>query len=267
MKNKSLLYIGMAATMLACKVQQPAVTITPNSLVTQGPLWGAIWQQKASEYKALCFQAYNTARMQLDLILQQPHSKPLAVVTDIDETILDNSPYQVHIASQNMEYSDKTWIEWTKRVDCDTVPGGLSFFQYAKSRGVDVFYITNRLEEEREQTLKDLQRWNFPDAKNEHLILKTAGSGKGIRRDIVSKTHEIVMLFGDNLSDFSSAFDKQPTDTRNNLTISNAALFGNRFIVLPNTMYGDWESMLYNYQHQLSPAEKDSLIKRGLKSY
>lgn len=256
-------------TVAACKTQKPA-TVTSASktaLVTQGPLWGAVWQQKASEYRALCFQAYNTARFQLDLILQQPHSKPLAVVTDIDETILDNSPYQVHIAAANQEYSDKTWIEWTRRIDCDTVPGGLSFFQYAKSKGVAVFYITNRLEEERPQTLKDLQRWNFPDATNDHLVLKTNGSGKGSRRDAVAQTHEIVMLFGDNLSDFSSAFDKQPTDTRNNLTKSNAALFGTRFIVLPNAMYGDWEGMLYKYQHQLPPNQKDSIILSGMKTY
>lgn len=257
----------LIVSIASCKVQQHAVSKSAPTLVTQGPLWGAVWQQKASEYRALCFQAYNTARFQLDLLLQQPHSKPLAVVTDIDETVLDNSPYQVHIAENNQEYSDATWIEWTKRIDCDTVPGGLSFFKYAKSKGVAVFYITNRLEEERTQTLTDLQRWNFPDATNDHLILKTAGSGKQPRRDIVAKTHEIIMLFGDNLSDFSSVFDKESTDTRNNLTQSNAAQFGTRFIVLPNAMYGDWEGMLYQYQHQLPQATKDSIIVQQLKKY
>ncbi|HRQ50303.1 MAG TPA: HAD family acid phosphatase, partial [Agriterribacter sp.] len=137
----------------ACKVQRVTAVNGRASLVTQGPLWGAVWQQKAAEYKALCFQAYNTARMQLDMLLQQSYSKPVALVTDIDETILDNSPYQVHIALKQEEYADASWMEWTKRVDCDTVPGALSFFQYAKSRGVDVFYITNRLEAEREATL------------------------------------------------------------------------------------------------------------------
>ncbi|MFT3948738.1 MAG: 5'-nucleotidase, lipoprotein e(P4) family [Agriterribacter sp.] len=253
---------------ISCKVQHSAVSnVNAPSLVTQGPLWGAVWQQKASEYKALCFQAYNTARLQLDILLKENHDKPLAVVTDIDETILDNSPYQVYSALKNEEYSDSSWIAWTKRVDCDTVPGGLSFFQYAKSKGVSVFYITNRLEEERPQTLKELQRWNFPDATNDHLILKTAGSGKGPRRDKVSENYEIVMLFGDNLSDFSSVFDKQPTETRNALTRSNAGLFGSRFIVLPNTMYGDWENMLYQYRHELAPAVKDSIMLQGLKKY
>ncbi len=254
---------------VSCKVQRNAATGSANtpSLVVQGPLWGAVWQQRASEYKALCYQAYNAARVQLDLLLKEPHTKPLAVVTDIDETILDNSPYQVHSALRNEEYSDSAWMVWTRRVECDTVPGGLSFFQYANSKGVSVFYITNRREEEREQTLKDLQRWNFPDAVDGHLILKTEGSGKGPRRDAVSETHDIIMLFGDNLSDFSSAFDKRPEDIRNTLTRQNADLFGSRFIVLPNAMYGDWESMLYEYKHELPRSDKDSLVLKGLKRY
>lgn len=251
----------------SCKVQQTASDVHPATLVTQGPLWGAAWQQKAAEYKALCFQAYNTAKWQLDLILSRPHNKPVAVVTDIDETILDNSPYQVHSALKNEEYSDSTWIEWTKRVDCDTVPGGLSFFQYAKSRGVSVYYITNRLEEEREQTLKELQRWNFPDATNDHLILKTAGSGKGPRREVVSKTHEIVMLFGDNLSDFSAVFDKKNGEERDQQAHNNAALFGSRFIVLPNVMYGDWEGALYNYHYELPAKKKEHIVIDQLKKY
>lgn len=260
----AILLTGILSCTSTKKTQSPATT---GHLVVQGPLWGAVWQQRASEYRALCYQAYNTARMQLDILLQQPHTRPLAVVTDIDETVLDNSPYQVHIAEKNEEYADASWIEWTKRVDCDTVPGALHFFNYAKSKGVDVFYITNRLEEEREQTLQDLQRWHFPDATNEHLILKTGGSGKGPRRDAISKTHEIVMLFGDNLSDFSSAFDKRPEGIRNTITQQNADLFGYRFIVLPNAMYGDWESMLYEYKHELRPAVKDSMILRKLKRY
>ena len=268
MRIKYSMSILLCLFIFSCRVQHnTSSNVKAPPLVTQGPLWGAVWQQKASEYKALCYQAYNIARLQLDEILKAPHSKPLAVVTDIDETILDNSPYQVHSALMNEKYSDSSWIVWTKRVDCDTVPGGLSFFSYAKSRGADVFYITNRLEEEREQTLKELQRWNFPDASNDHLILKTTGSGKEPRRAVVAQTHDIVMLFGDNLSDFSAVFDKQPLDKRNATTRDNATLFGTKFIVLPNVMYGDWEGMLYQYKHTLPPATKDSIIISGLKKY
>jgi len=252
----------------ACRVQKvSSVSQSANSLVIHGPLWGAMWQQKAAEYKALCYQAYNIARLRLDVILQQQHSKPLAIVTDIDETVLDNSPYEIHRALQDSGYSDETWMEWTAKVECDTIPGALSFLKYASSKGVRVFYITNRLEAERNPTLKDLQRWNFPDAVHDHLFLKQTTSGKEQRRGIVTKDHEIVLLFGDNLSDFSAVFDKQPFAERDARVTNNAQLFGERFIVLPNAAYGDWEGALYNFNYNLSASQKDSIIKKQLRTY
>ena len=254
--------------MVACRVQKiSSGTNHAQSMVIQGPLWGAMWQQKAAEYKALCYQAYNIASLRLDAILLQPHTKPLAIVTDIDETILDNSPYAVHQAFRNLGYSDETWMQWTARTECDTIPGSLSFLKYASSKGVQVFYITNRLEAERSPTLKDLQRWNFPDATNDHLFLKQTTSGKEQRRSIVAQNHEIVLLLGDNLSDFSPIFDKQPFEKRNMAVTNNAVYFGARFIVLPNATYGDWEGALYNFDYNLTPEQKDSIIKLQLRTY
>jgi len=75
------------------------------------------------------------------------------------------------------------------------------------------------------------------------------------------------MLCGDNLSDFSAVFDKQPFPERDKRVTDNAQLFGEKFIVLPNASYGDWEGALYNFNYNLSPAQKDSAILRQLKTY
>ena len=69
---------------------------------------------------------------------------------------------------------------------------------------------------------------------------------------------------GDNLGDFSFLFDKKNTEERMQNVNSIAAEFGNRFIVLPNPTYGDWESSLYNYNYSLTQAQKDSVIKASL---
>jgi 5'-nucleotidase (lipoprotein e(P4) family) len=273
MSVRNILYAAVLLVFTAgagCRVSKQSVTKagTPSySLDTRGPVWGAVWQQRAAEYKALCFQAYNTARLQLDRLLTQPHDKPLAVVTDIDETVLDNSPYTLHRALLDSGYSEAAWLAWTARSACDTVPGALSFLQYAAARKVQVFYISNRLEAERTATLQNLQRWNFPDADNDHLLLKQTTSGKEERRQTVAKQYDILLLMGDNLSDFSSIFDKQTTSTRGQLVTDNAAVFGNRFIVLPNVMYGDWEGALFDYRYGLQPAQKDSIIEAQLKTY
>lgn len=215
----------------------------------------------------MCFQAYNTAATRLDEYLQQGSAKPPAIVTDIDETVLDNSPFTVHTALARQAYSDSAWQHWTAKAVCDTVPGALSFLKYAAAKGVTIFYITNRAMPEQAATLQNLRHWGFPDADDNHLLLKTTTSGKEARRQQVLQRHDIIMLLGDNLSDFSAVFDKQPYLQRDQLTGANAAAFGRRFIVLPNAMYGDWQGALYDYNYQLSPHQLDSLLKSRLKNY
>lgn len=264
-----LLTCALLAGMIACKTTQPPASQTSSSTILQpyGPAWAALWQQKAAEYKALCFQAYNIARIRVDESLSQSATLPLAIVTDIDETVLDNSPYTVHTALKGEGYAEKTWMEWTAKAIADTVPGALSFLQYAAAKGIHVFYITNRAEAERAVTLQNLQRWHFPDADNEHLLLKTTTSGKEIRRQQVAQTHKIILLMGDNLSDFTAIFDKQPVDKREQVTQQSAADFGNRFIVLPNPMYGDWLPAMFQYNYKRTPGEIDSLLRGALRDY
>lgn len=263
-----LFFTLLLSCLSSCKVQQKVEnTDTGAPMVLQGPAWAAAWQQKAGEYRALCHQAYNLARLRLDHLLPNTSPKPFAIVTDIDETVLDNSPYQVHQSLKGAEYSDSSWMEWTNRIECDTIPGALSFLRYAKDKGVSIFYITNRLEEERVATLTDLQRYGFPDATNDHLTMKTTTSGKEIRRKLVSEEYDILLFIGDNLSDFSAVFDKKPMEERNLQVRNNAKMFGNNFIVLPNSIYGDWDGAIYNYQYNLPPREKEKIIMSSLKKY
>ena len=147
----------------------------------------------------------------------------------------------------------------------DTLPGSASFFKYAASKGITVFYVTNREENEREGTLKNLRKFNFPNADAGHLLLKQHTSGTEARRQQVMKDYEVVLLLGDNLSDFTNLFDKQPEDQRMSAANQQQSNFGKNFIVLPNVSYGDWESSLYKFNNNLSPAEKERIIKASLK--
>lgn len=263
------LWVGaLVLGMFACKTTRQVAEQPPQTqLIPYGPAWAALWQQQSGEYKALCLQAYQLAAWRLDQYLAQKGDKPLAVVTDIDETVLDNSPYSVHQALAGKAYDEKSWAEWTAKAAADTVPGAPSFFRYAASKGVKVFYITNRAEAERAATLQNLRHYGFPDADDQHLLLKTTGSAKEPRRQQVLQQYDIVLLFGDNLSDFSAIFDKKPFEERNAAALQSAPSFGSRYIVLPNPMYGDWEGALYNYQYKLTPPQKDSVLKSRLKNY
>ena len=214
----------------------------------------------------MCFQAFNIAHLRVDEIIKTQSAKPKAIVTDIDETVLDNSPYEAHQTLQGKDYESASWAQWVSKINADTVPGSLNFLNYAFSKGLEIFYVTNRGESERAVTLKNLQKFNFPNADSAHLFPLQTTSSKEKRRQSILNSHDIVMLMGDNLGDFSYLFDKKNVDERMKNVNSVAGEFGDKFIVLPNPAYGDWESSLFNYK-PLTLAQEDSAIRASLITY
>jgi 5'-nucleotidase (lipoprotein e(P4) family) len=266
---KRLTIILSVSLLISCTGSKKiAVPSSDSNLVADGKLWSSLFQQKAAEYKALCLQAYAIARLRLEEALKQPSAKPKAIVTDIDETFLDNSPYSVHEALQGKDYDGASWTDWTARGMADTLPGALAFFNYAASNNVEIFYITNRKEAEKQGTSQNLLHYHFPFADDKHLILRKDVSSKEPRRQQVASSYEIVLFLGDNLADFSSLFDSPKTTEQRTAAVQQlAAEFGKRFIVLPNANYGGWEEAIYGNNFNLTPTQKDSAIKSNLKTY
>lgn len=251
----------------ACTTKQLTGNSSGNGNITiNGKIFTTLFQQRAAEYRALCFQAYNIARLRLDMY-KPVSGKPKAIITDIDETLLDNSPYEASQVLQGKDYDQASWYQWTSKGSADTLPGAVSFLKYAASKGVSIFYVTNRDERERASTIENLKLFDLPNADIAHFLPKQLVSSKETRRLNISSTHEIIMLIGDNLADFSNLFDKKSTDERITNTNLTAAEFGNRFIVLPNPVYGDWESSIFNYNYKLTPEQKDSVIRLSIKGY
>ncbi len=253
----------------SCTASKPIIQTSKQnaSAISDAKVLMAAYQQKAAEYRALCYQAYNIARLRLDQFMQETTPKPKAIMTDIDETILDNSPYQVHQALRGKDYDDKTWHEWTDRADADTIPGALAFFKYAAANDIVIFYVTNRDTAERASTLTNLRKFGFPFADEAHLKLKSTTSSKVPRRDSIEMKYSLVMQLGDNLNDFSGAFEKKSIKERFTATDTRREEFGNDIIILPNPSYGEWENALYNYKFNLNPAQKDSVLTSILKNY
>lgn len=265
--RKNFWAICLLAAASCSPVQKSSNTSATSALVVDGKLWSSLFQQKAAEYNALCYQAYNIAKQRIDESIAAKGSKPLAVITDIDETVLDNSPYAVHNALLGKDYETATWYEWTATESATPLSGSLDFFNYAASKGVTIFYLTNRDEKERTGTLNNLKKYNYPFSDNEHLILRQTTSSKESRRQAVADKFDIILLIGDNLSDFSTLWDKKPAAERNKNVDDNAALFGKKFIMLPNINYGGWEDAIYGNKYNLTPSQKDSAIKANLKGY
>ena len=230
-------------------------------------IMAVLYQQKAAEYRALCYQAFNIAKWQVDQSSKMLGGmKKKTIVVDVDETMLDNSPFEAKCILDNTFYPEG-WDEWMNKSSAKAVPGALEFLKYAESKDVDVFYITNRKEKYRAQTLKNLKDLGFPFAQDDHLFLKTEESGKKKRRDKVAETRLIIMLIGDNLNDFSEVFENKTVEERFAVTDTFKEKFGSKFIVLPNAIYGEWETILYNGDSKKSTAEKAEIRYEMLTKY
>ena len=252
---------------LACMLMFFNCKKTP---VQEHSIKAVLWQQTAGEYKALTYQAFNLAKLQLDKIIEdeKQSKKPLAIITDIDETVLDNSPYFAKMIQLDKNFSKKMWVEWGRQKKAKPVHGALEFFKYAENKGVEVFYISNRYESQLSETITNLKNIGFPFANKEHTYLKKETSSKVSRRNIVASTHNVVMLLGDNLSDFISVFEKKAARGRNDAVEQIKLEFGKKFIVLPNPIYGDWENYgLYEGKYGWTPFQKDSIRRSKLISY
>lgn len=238
-----------------------------NDIALNGKVYSALWQQNAGEFKALCYQAYNIATQIVEQTSKLQTFRPVAIVTDIDETILDNSPYAVTQAQKGNEFDLDSWLEWTSKGEAAAYPGAVEFFNFAASKNVTVFYISNRNENDKAGTLKNLKQLGFPFADEEHLLVMKDTSNKEERRREVMKKYQVFMYLGDNLSDFSEVFYHKSQFERNQITYELSKEFGSKFIVLPNSGYGDWESAMPGYNSKLSPQKKDKVILQNVKGY
>ncbi|HKO35221.1 MAG TPA: 5'-nucleotidase, lipoprotein e(P4) family [Pyrinomonadaceae bacterium] len=231
---------------------------------------GILWTQTSGEWRALAYQAFALARLRLDQDLRANRNRRIrrAVIVDVDETVLDNSPYQAMTVKTRTAYESKSWLAWCEKAEAAAIPGAVEFLRYANSRGVRVFYVTNRRESEKRCTAQNLKKVGFPDVSDETVLVRTDVSSKQPRRDNIARKHRVVLLMGDNLNDFAGIFETSKTiDSRLAATQQNKSNFGTRFIVLPNVMYGAWEEAIYGDPSKLTEEQKAEKRRNALKDF
>ena len=246
-----------------------SATASAQRVDNEHQVGGILWTQTSGERVALSYQAFALARMSLDRDLRVNRRNRIkrAVIVDVDETVLDNSPYQAMLVKTRRSYESKTWNEWCQKTEAAAIPGAVEFLRYANSRGVRVFYISNRRESEKQCTAQNLKKVGFPDVSDQTVLVRTDASSKEPRRQAIAAKHRVVLLIGDNLNDFAEIFEKSKTiDSRLAATDQNKSNFGTRFIVLPNVMYGAWEEAIYG-EGRLTEEQKAEKRRNTLKDF
>jgi 5'-nucleotidase (lipoprotein e(P4) family) len=245
----------------ACS-QQPVAPVTHESLNA------GLWTQTAAEYAASTMQAYRTAIDNLDRALSDSNwtaaleqqnlsaGMPPIVLMDIDQTVLDNSGYntQLILAGKSHTRADfKRWCEYQAPV----VPGAREFTDYAGSRGVTIVYYSARHESLRDCTRRNLLSLGLPLPDDALLLLNdgTAATRKAQQRHALAARYRILLIVGDNLDDFVDGSRAGP-DTRRALARRYESRWGRSWIILPNPVYGDWESSIYEFDYTLPREER-----------
>ena len=227
-----------------------------------------LYQQQAAEYRALCLQAYNIAKRRVDDVKKNKNykGKRFAIITDLDETILDNSGSTAWLYLHDSATNYPFLMQWWLKGIADSVPGSVSFFNYAYDHGVDVYYISNRPDTDVvvKAAMRNMHNLGFPrtnDSDLSHFLFmkpKTKFSSKEARREQVEQMDSVIAFLGDNLIDLDSSFDGKPKDLRRMDVDKLKDKWGDRYIVFPNAIYGDWESRLYETPG-LTIYQKDSV--------
>jgi 5'-nucleotidase (lipoprotein e(P4) family) len=216
-------------------------TVTETTDDQDHLILATLWFQKSAEMRALYYQCFRSAQIALaENLAWAGRTKPAAVVLDIDETLLDNSPYQGWQVLEKKEFNNDDWYRWVEMAQAKPLPGAVEFTRYADSLGVEVFYVSNRTVQEMGATIENMAALGFVNADSTHMLLKETTSSKVERRALIEKDYEILLLVGDNLADHSGTYEKRGADNGFAAVDADRRLFGTKYIVLPNPMYGNW---------------------------
>lgn len=244
-----------------------------------------LWMQTSAEYKANSLQTYRAATRLLDRAIKDRNwdaldaaergnparGLPPAVIFDVDETVLDNSPYQARLIAAGGEYDEAQWAAWVREQKATAIPGVLEFAKAARARGVALYFVSNRAVDLKDATIANLRAVGLPVNDDGFLGLGTvvpeceqAGSDKNCRRQLVGRKHRVLMQFGDQLGDFMQIV---PNDVARRAAILDAheAWIGERWWVLANPSYGSWEPALFDNNFRQARDARREAKRRALR--
>ena len=273
MIGRNVLALGAVIGALLTSGLAQAQTATPAN----DALLATLWTQRSVEYKANALTVFALARLRLDEALADRNwtaapaeqkadyqALPPAVVLDVDETLLDNSRYQVWMLKNDQTFSTKSWNQFCAAQISTAIPGAVEFTKYAESKGVKVFYITNRGVETEKDTRENMARLGFPMGGNVDTFLMQGekpewGSAKGTRRAVVTRDYRVLLNIGDNFGDFDDRYRTSESE-RAKAFESDMAYWGRQWLMIANPTYGSFDTATYGHDFK-KPREEQRQAK------
>ena len=232
---------------------------------------GLLWVKTAAEYEAVARQAYQVATAHLDEFIDDTSRSalpdqtdaanlPPAVILDVDTTVLNHVDFQM---SYERPFENWKLDKYDREHIAEPVPGVIEFMTAALDRGVELFFVTNRPCEirdgiddpcpQRQTVIDGLRELGFEVDADRVMLSQERGwtREKSTRREHVAQDYRVIMLMGDDLSDFIECTRSSPKppctikatrESRLQALREHTEYWGNGWYILPNPMHGSWTS-------------------------
>jgi len=229
---------------------------------------GLLWMRTSAEYRALAYQGYNVAMNAVKMAVTDPshQRKPLAIVLDADETVVDNTKLMGEsIVNGNGRFDAPWWRQAVHQGKSQAMPGAVEFLNEVHKQGVEIFYVSNRYAPVNlDVTIQNFKELGFPSVDKDHVLLFEKDSDKQPRFDMIAKKYYVIVYMGDNAGDFPIGTKGKTLAERNAIIDNHKEDFGTTFVVFPNPAYGSWVSALAKGYQNLSPEEQKQVNNQYL---
>ena len=194
-----------------------------------------LWVTQSLEYKAICEQVYQFAYENLESTLDKIDSP--FIVMDLDETVLDNSSYQIDLFNNKETFNETSWNKWVNLELSKLVPGVKKFIYRYKNnfKNARIIFLSNRSQVTLEATINNMKKLGvlfendiflLRENKSDTKIVRRNEINTGLNRMLQYGPQNVVAYFGDAIGDFPN---------------SNEPNFPSKNFVFPNPMYGKWQ--------------------------
>ena len=229
---------------------------------------GLLWMRTSAEYRALAYQGYNVAMNAVKMAVTDPshQRKPLAIVLDADETVVDNTQLMGEsIVNGNGRFDAPWWRQAVHQGKSQAMPGAVEFLNEVHKQGVEIFYVSNRYAPVNyDATVQNFKALGFPSVDKDHVLLFEKDSDKQPRFDMIAKKYYVVVYMGDNAGDFPIGTKGKTLAERNAIIDAHKEDFGTTFVIFPNPAYGSWVSSLAKGYQNLSLEEQKQVNNQYL---
>ena len=269
MRKTVKVLVKALAISMALAAAMPALgqnTTSNDSNIENNLMMAMAWKQTAAEFRALYHQGFNIARMRVEIALSQKQddSLPLAIISDVDETLLLANDYWGYLITQGQDFfDDAAWDRWIEENRAVASPGALEFLNFCVSNSVEIFYVTNRDQGEAtvQLAIENLNAVGFPLADTAHLRVLRESSNKELVQQRIREDYEVVALLGDNLNDFARRYYSTDVDQRMSLMEQDKDRYGRDYILFPNPTDGHWIRAIFGESEPAGSDENRGILK------